>query len=296
MSEKKLLLIVNPVAGKKGIQRMIPQIVRIFMDAGYLVTLMVTSERGEAEQFAKKYGREHDLLVAAGGDGTLNEVVSGTAADAFSVPVGYIPCGSTNVFAQAHGISSDMRAAAEAAANGTVRKIDLGRFGERIFAGSASFGAFTWMAYTTDQELKNYLGFGAYVLDGAHDASKLRPWHVGLSVDGAGYEDDFIFGAISNTPSLAGVLHYPKGLVAVDDGVLEFLLIRSPRNMADLQMLLHSIRTREYSACPLIEIGQGREIIVENPEGLVWALDGESSGTFQTARVSVLHQFLQLTM
>lgn len=294
MMAKKLLLILNPVAGRKGIQKVVPQIVRIFMNAGYLVTTMVTAEKGEAGSFVRQFGGDHELIVAAGGDGTLNEVVSGLLAEKLTVPVGYIPCGSTNVFAEAHGISSDMLAAAGAIAQGGLREVDLGSFGEQLFASTATFGAFTWMAYTTDQELKNHLGFGAYVLDGAHDLSRLKPWHVRITMNGERFEDDYIFGAISNTPSLAGVLQYPQGLVDMEDGRLEVLLIRSPQSMTDWQKLLRSIRLRDYDASPLIEIGQAESILVENPEGLIWALDGESSGEFQTAQISVLNRALKL--
>ena len=293
-SEKRLLLIVNPVAGRKGIQKMIPQVVRVFMDADYIVTTMVTSKKGEAENFAQKYGSEHDLIVAAGGDGTLKEVVSGLAAEKLSLPLGYIPCGSTNVFAAAHGIPTDILTAAKAIAHGELHEVDIGRFGEQFFAGSATFGAFTWMAYSTDQELKNYLGVGAYVLDGAFDLTKLRPWHVKITVNGVPHEDDYIFGAISNTKSLAGILEYPTGLVDLNDGSFEVLLIKMPRDLTDWQKLLHSIRFRDYGECPLIEITQAQNIWVDNPEGLIWALDGENSGETKTAAVSVLHSFLKL--
>lgn len=292
--EKRLLLIANPVAGRKALQKMLPQIIRIFMDAGYLVTAMVTSERGEAKYLAQTYGSEYDLLVAAGGDGTLNEVVCGLADGEISVPLGYIPCGSTNVFAEAHGISADILTAAKAIAHGELREVDVGRFGEQVFAGSATFGAFTWMAYTTDQELKNYLGMGAYVLDGAFDLSKLRPWHVELIINGIHHEDDYIFGAISNTQTLAGVLQYPTGLVDLNDGAFEVLLIKTPRDLADWQKLLRSIRLRDYEDCPLIEISRAQSVRIDNPEGLIWALDGESSGELKTVSVSVLHSFLKL--
>ena len=173
--EKKCLLIVNPVAGRKSIQKNIPQIIRLFMDAGYLVTTAVTAAKGEAEVLTREYAASHDLIVAAGGDGTLNEVVAGLAHAGVTVPVGYIPCGSTNEFATAQHIPTDLLAAARAAANGGVRALDLGKFGDHVFCGSAIFGSFSWMAYTTDQELKNRLGMGAYVLDGAFDPSMLKP-------------------------------------------------------------------------------------------------------------------------
>ena len=293
-SDKKALLIVNPVAGRKTIQKAIPAIVRIFMDAGYVVTTMVTSEKGEAVSLAGAYGADHDLVVAAGGDGTLNEVVSGMLAKNLRIPIGYIPCGSTNVFAQAQGISSDILSAASSIANGPVREIDVARYGERRFACCATFGAFTWMAYTTDQELKNLLGMGAYVLDSAHDLSKIRPWHVRISVNGVPYEDDYVFGAVSNTHSVAGILQYPKDLVLLDDGRFEVLLIKMPQSLPDWQLLLHSIRSRDYGSCPLIELAQAQNIWVDNPDGLIWSLDGERADEQKTVGITIQQRRLKL--
>ena len=241
MDEKKCLLIVNPVAGRKSIQKNIPQIVRLFMDAGYLVTTTVTAAKGEAEALAREYAVSHDLVVAAGGDGTLNEVVAGLARAGIMVPVGYIPCGSTNEFATAQQLPTDSLAAAQAIANGGIRSLDLGKFGDRVFCGSAIFGAFSWMGYTTEQDLKNRLGMGAYVLDVAFDPSMLKPWHMNVTDNGVPHEDEYIFGAISNAKSLAGILHYPEGFVGLDDGLLEVLLIRMPKNFTEWQQVLHSI-------------------------------------------------------
>ena len=293
-NKKKCLLIVNPVAGRKSIQKNIPQIVRIFMDAGYLVTTAVTAAKGEAEVLTREYAASHDLIVAAGGDGTLNEVVSGLAHVGITVPVGYIPCGSTNEFATAQQLPTDILAAARSVANGGVRALDLGKFGDHIFCGSAIFGAFSWMAYTTDQELKNRLGMGAYVLDGAFDPSMLKPWHMKITIGGVPHEDEYIFGAISNAESLAGILHYPEGFVALNDGLLEVLLIRMPKNFTEWQQVLHSIYARQIDACPLINLAQASNVWVDNPDGLLWSLDGESSGAFQTAHVSVLPGALKL--
>ncbi len=292
--EKKCLLIVNPVAGRKSIQKYIPQIVRVFMDAGYLVTTTVTAAKGEAEVLTREYAVSHDLIVAAGGDGTLNEVVAGLALAGISLPVGYIPCGSTNEFATAQHIPTDILAAARVIADGNVRSLDLGKFGDHVFCGSAIFGAFSWMAYTTDQELKNRLGMGAYVLDGALDPAMLKPWHMKITIGGVPHEDEYIFGAISNAESLAGILRYPEGLVSLNDGLLEVLLIRMPKNHAEWQLVLRSIYAREIDTCPLIELTQANSVWVDNPDGLLWSLDGESSGVFRTAHISVLPGALNL--
>ena len=161
---KRALLLINPVSGKKAILRHLGQVIRIFTDVGYLVTVMVTAEAGEAERLTKTYAADFDLVVCAGGDGTLNETVCGLASADLRVPLGYIPCGSTNDFAVSHGLSDDIPLAAHQAATGRVRAYDIGRFGERCFTYVAAFGAFSSVSYSTDQTLKNVFGHAAYQL------------------------------------------------------------------------------------------------------------------------------------
>ena len=289
----RCLLIINPVSGKKMILRYIPQVIRAFMDEGYLVTTMVTDCRGEATDFAARYGRSFDLLCCTGGDGTLNEVITGLAREGIDVPLSYIPCGSTNDFAISRGLSSDIPTAAKQAASGQCTRYDIGRFGEHYFTYVAAFGAFSWLSYTTDQNLKNVLGHTAYILDGIKDLSKIKPLHLKLTVDGVSYEDDFLFGAVCNSTSIAGTLELPQSLVDTCDGKFEVLLIRVPQSLIDLENIVMGLLSQEYNN-PFIVMTQGREIHVENPAGLEWALDGENSGPCSTVDISPMPGFLNL--
>ncbi len=291
--EKHLLLIINPVSGKKAILRYIPQIIRIFMDAGYLVTTMVTARRGEATDFARNLGGEFDLICCAGGDGTVNEAVTGLASAGISTPLSYIPCGSTNDFALSRSLSTDILTAARQAANGKCRRYDIGQFGEQYFSYVAAFGAFSWLSYTTDQNLKNVLGHTAYVLDGIKDLSKIKPQHVKLSIDGAIYEDDYIFGAVCNSTSLAGTLELPAKLVDPCDGLFEVLLVKSPKTLMDLESIVRGLFSQDYSS-PFIVLTRGREILAENPPELCWSLDGEKSSACQQVEIRPIPGFLLL--
>ena len=291
--DKSALLIVNPVSGKKAVFKFLPQIIRRFMDEGYIVTTMVTGGHGDAEEFAAKYGPEYDLICCTGGDGTLNQTLSGIAKAGLNVPLGYIPCGSTNDFALAHGLSSDIMQAAERLLTANCSTYDIGRFGDRYFSYVAAFGAFSWLSYTTDQNLKNLLGHTAYILDGIKDLPKVKPYHVRLTADGKVYEGDYIFGAICNTTSIAGTIELPASLVNTCDGLFEVLLIKTPKNISEFELTLRGLIMQDYS-CPNIEFFHARDIFIENPASLEWALDGEESGTFETARVSVMPGFLKL--
>lgn len=290
---KPALLIVNPVSGKKLIVRHLPQVVRTLMDAGYAVTFMVTGKRGDACEFASKYARDYELVVCTGGDGTLNEVISGLAVENIHVPVGYIPCGSTNDFAMTHGLSSEIEAAAANIVSGRSACYDIGRFGDKYFSYIAAFGAFSWLSYTTDQNLKNLLGHTAYVLDAVKDLSKIKPHHVRITADGIVHEDDYIFGAICNSLSVAGTFELPRSSVDMNDGRFELLLIKVPKTLIELDAIVHSLLFKEYN-CPYIEFFHASEIEIGNSDELEWSLDGESSGPVSSVSVRPMHGFLNI--
>jgi len=290
---KKALLIINPVSGKKQIVRFLPQVIRILMDGGYIVTTMVTDKRGDATEFAMRFGASYDLICCTGGDGTLNETVTGLIRAGLSIPVGYIPCGSTNDFASVHKLPSDILAAARHIVRSNVTGHDVGCFGAHYFNYVAAFGAFSWLSYSTDQNLKNLLGHTAYILDGIKDLSKIKPIHMKFTIDGQIMEDDYVFGAVSNTTFIAGTFELPDSVVCTDDGLFEVLLIKMPKNLAEIDVIVRGLLSQDYSS-PLISFLQARDIYIENPEGVEWSLDGESSGSFTNAHVKPLSGYLQL--
>ncbi len=291
--DKKLLLIINPVSGKRMILRHIPSIISIFMNAGYIVTVMVTSAKGDATEFTAKYGPDYDLICCTGGDGTLNETINGLVKGNVNRPLSYIPCGSTNDFANSHCLSTDILEAARNAANGKVIDYDIGRFGNHYFTYVAAFGAFSWLSYTTDQHMKNLLGHTAYILDGIKDLSKIKPIHLKMTTDGIIHEGDYIFGAVSNSTSIAGTITLPLQSVDTCDGIFEVLLIRMPKNLSELDSAIRSILSMDYSS-PQIDFFHAKDIFVENPEGLEWSLDGECSGFYNSVHISPIHSFLHL--
>ena len=290
---KRALFLVNPVAGRKTIQRYLADCIRSLMDAGYMVTTMVTAARGEAAQYAKAYGKFYDLVVCAGGDGTLNETVTGLVHGGRQVPVGYIPCGTTNDFCSSHGLPRDIPSAIDHIASGTRRTYDIGCFEDQYFTNVALFGAFSWMAYTTDQARKNRLGYGAYVLDGMRDLSRLKPIHMRITADGETLEDDYLLGAVSNAGSLGGYLDLSEQGVDYADGLLELVLVKAPRSLAELDQLVRCIVANDFSA-PCLTLRHAKDITVCNPPELQWSLDGEQSGIYETAHIRVLPRYLEL--
>lgn len=287
------LLIINPVSGKKQVRRYIPEIIRTLMDKGYLVTTAITARRGEATELVMEQGKNFDLICCCGGDGTLNEVLSGMASENIRKPLGYIPCGSTNDFAHCHALSTDIVSAAANMASDRLRQYDIGRFEDKFFSYVAAFGAFSWLSYTTDQNLKNLLGHGAYILDAIKDLYKLKPQRIRLRADGKTYEGNYIFGAVCNTLSVAGTISLPASIVDTNDGLFEVLLIKMPESATELEGIIHGLLEQDYNK-PGICFFQASCIDIDNAPGLEWALDGECSGIYEKIHIEPVRAFLTL--
>lgn len=275
---RKLLLIINPVAGRKQSLRLLADIVRIFMDVGYLVTVMVTSAPQDAMALTAEYGAEYDAVVCVGGDGTLSETLAGVLRCGADVPIGYIPAGSTNIFATNHGLSGDILTAATNIANGGVRRIDVGWFNQRSFSFIAAFGAFSWSSYTTPQNMKNMLGSPAYILDGMMSLPKIKSILIRVTAGETVHEGKYLFGAVCNLYSFPGMFKLPEGKVQTDDGLFEVILIREPSSLLEWQSTIISLLSGKFES-HAIEFFQARELTIQSNESIAWALDGEYEGS-----------------
>ena len=284
---KKLLLIVNPVAGKKRLKPQLLDVLQIFARGGYAVTVMVTGRRGEASEFAAE-GSAYDLIVCCGGDGTLNEVISGMLDHGVTIPLGYIPCGSTNDFASSMGISMDVKKAASSIANGMPLPLDVGKFSDRYFTYVGSFGAFTAASYTTAQDVKNLLGHAAYVLEGIKDLQSIKPYRLRFQSGETVYEDEYVFGAIANSTSFGGIVKLKSELVSLNDGLFEVLLVKMPKTIADLNAIINALTTSNFeNKC--FEFYKASDLVISSEEPIAWSLDGEYMRTEGSVKMANLH-------
>ncbi|NLI54508.1 MAG: YegS/Rv2252/BmrU family lipid kinase [Clostridiales bacterium] len=286
---RTLLLIVNPVAGRKQALRLLADIVRVFMDAGYAVTVMTTGAPRDATALVRQYGADYDAVVCIGGDGTLSETVAGVLQSGAETPLGYIPAGSTNVFATSHGLSCDILAAARNIAAGGVKRIDAGWFNQRSFSFIAAFGAFSWSSYTTPQNLKNMLGSPAYILDGMMNLPKIKPIHIRIDAGKETHEGEYLFGAVCNLFSFPGLLKLPEGKVRTDDGLFEVILIREPGSLLEWQAAINSVLSGKFDS-GVIEFFQAGEMTIRSNETVAWALDGEYEGSGSGETIHVRNQ------
>ncbi len=271
---KKMLFVMNPYSGQRRANRYLTEIIGLYNRAGYEVMIHMTAGPGDASRVVGERAGDMDLVVCCGGDGTFNETISGLLQNGLDVPVGYIPAGSTNDFAASMHLPTHVMQAAQLVLDGKPVAYDVGKFGDRYFAYVASFGAFTRASYVTPQNVKNALGHTAYVLEGITELSQIRKEHIRMEIDGRVVEDDFLFGAISNSTSVGGILTLDPSLVDMSDGLLEVLLVRAPRNLLEIHECIQAVQSQKYN-CAMITFCSGHEIKVWADPDMPWTLDGE---------------------
>ena len=272
------MVIINPRAGKLKSKTALFDITETLFLAGYDPTVQITSGKGDGTTLAKKAALgKYDLVVCCGGDGTLNEVASGVISSGSEIPIGYIPAGTTNDFAKTLGLSIIPRQATLDIVNGVPTKIDAGKFGEdRFFNYIASFGIFTAASYNTLQSTKNIFGHLAYILEGIKDLGAVRPYNVTVTSNGKTYSGDYIFGGVTNSTSVGGIVKLEKRLVDLSDGLFEVVLVKNPRDVAEFGRVLVGIANSDLSDS-MFEFFKSSEITFRSEEEFPWALDGEEA-------------------
>ena len=292
---KILLLVINPNAGTRQARRFLPEMISAFNKADYLCSVYVTEKRGDATAFARAHAGGADLVVACGGDGTLNEVITGLQLGGHKPLLGYIPCGSTNDFANGLGLPTAPLMACNAILSGRPRTLDVGLFGpDRYFSYTASFGAFTSVSWSTPQNVKNVLGHAAYILEGIRSLTDIRPIHMRITADGRQYEEDFIFGAVCNSTSLGGVLKLEDSEVHMNDGRFEALLIPFPPDLIALNRILGALRTHRYEDESLHFL-RASTFLFEGSPDTTGTLDGEAAEGSAKVEIRNIHDAIRLT-
>ncbi|MBR3973450.1 MAG: YegS/Rv2252/BmrU family lipid kinase [Oscillospiraceae bacterium] len=290
---KRMLFVMNPYSGMRRAVRYLADIIAMFNRAGYEVITHMTSGQGDATEVVERTAKNVDLLVCCGGDGTLNETISGLVRCGADTPVGYIPAGSTNDFASSLKLSTNILQAARDILEGEPIAYDVGKFGDRYFAYVASFGAFTRSSYITPQSIKNALGHTAYVLEGISELSQLRKEHVRMEIDGQVVEDDFLFGAISNSTSVGGVLTLDPKMVDMADGKFEIMLVRAPVDLLEISECIKAVQSQKYN-CAMITFRSARKIQIYADPAMPWTLDGEKEEGHAQVQAENIHHAIRI--
>ncbi|MBO5070525.1 MAG: YegS/Rv2252/BmrU family lipid kinase [Roseburia sp.] len=275
--KKKLLFVFNPYSGKAKIKGQLTDIIDTMVKADYEVTVYPTQAPGDAVYKIEEEAGNYDLVVCSGGDGTLDEVVTGMMHREEKVPLGYIPAGSTNDFATSLGIPKDMVKASEAAVRGVPFACDIGVFNEDFFVYVAAFGLFTEVSYKTSQEWKNVLGHAAYILEGVRSLHEIPSYLMQVEYGNVRIQDEFIYGMITNSTSVGGFKGMTGKDVRLDDGVFEVTLIKKPRNPIELNEIIASL-INLVDDTDMVYSFKADEVKFTAKNEISWTLDGEFGG------------------
>lgn len=293
---KNLLVIMNPVAGQKKANRYLCDILNIFCINGYKCNVQLTTTKLDGADLVGLYGKNKDLIVCIGGDGTLNQVIAGMRENNIMCPVGYIAGGSTNDFANGIGLSLSPQRACEDIVYGQKVNFDIGTFNDRPFCYVASFGAFTKTSYATPRDLKNSLGHMAYVLEGIKELSDLKAYNMTFEADGKKYFGKYLFGAICNSIRVGGgIIKFSKNTVDLNDGLFEVILIKKPENPTDFMQLILDLQSGKYTGKGF-DFFTAKSVKIIQEESVEWSLDGERETANKEIFVENIHSGLCLMM
>lgn len=293
--KKKVLFIVNPKSGKGSIRSKLLDIVDIFVKAGFDLTLYISQSAGDARAKAKEVEGRYELVICSGGDGTLDEVISGMMECEKRSAIGYIPCGSTNDFAHSLKIPTSMTKAAEHIAAWKEFPCDIGRFNDDYFVYIAAFGLFTDVSYETSQDVKNVLGHLAYILEGMKKLTEIKSYPMKVESEEVTVEGNFLFGMVTNSTSVGGFRNITGKHVHLDDGVFEVTLIKTPKNPIELNDIVRFLTGISKDSNQVYSF-QTNFLKLTSSEEVAWTLDGEYGGDHNVVAISNCKQGMEITV
>lgn len=290
---KNMLFVYNPRAGKAQIRSNLLDIIDIFVKADYEVTAYPTQQPGDAVKAVRERRDGYDIVVCSGGDGTLDEVVTGMMQCEKKLPIGYVPAGSTNDFANSLGIPRSMIRAADVVVNGKNFGCDIGAFNNDSFIYVAAFGIFTDVSYATKQDLKNVLGHTAYLLEGVKRLSSIKSYWLKIYYDDICLEDEYLFGMITNSDSVGGFRGITGENVELNDGLFEVTLVKKPLNPIELNDIIAALVDKRHHS-DAIQSFKTSKLVIESHQEVAWTLDGEYGGDHKRAVVENRKEALQI--
>ena len=288
---KKAILFVNTVAGTGEGRKNFGDVLERLADIGYeTVTYLVHPGINFTVEEVLQENHDYDLVVCCGGDGTLNRTINALMNNDLKIPIAYLPLGSTNDFARSLGFKpgQTLDDYCEELLHGEPFTYDLGKINGIYFNYVAAFGAFTDTSYSTDQNIKNILGYGAYIIQAITTLPKNLNYKIKakINTENIVLDDEFIFGAISNTLSMGGVTIPYWSESKLDDGYFEVLLIKSVNNIGDMNNIITSLLSGKDD--PNVIAIKTKHIFFEFEDDVVWTIDGEDSEPWRKADIDVI--------
>ncbi|WP_022774609.1 diacylglycerol/lipid kinase family protein [Butyrivibrio sp. AE2015] len=297
MDKKRALILINKTSGTGRAASETLEIATALAQKGYepIVYPILPGSSLTSEEIIPQYDGKVDMIMCSGGDGTLNHVMNAIMHMKKKPLLSYVPSGSTNDFAKGLGIPSSKAKAIEVVSKGMPYTYDVGRMNDKYFNYVAAFGAFSKVSYATDQDLKNVLGYAAYVISAIAELPQNIGYscHMKIEADDLYEEGDFIFGAVSNSASVAGMTLFADGDIKQDDGFMELLLIKAPKNLAEFNAVIAALATKEPDN-PYIIYKQVRSAKFVSDDETEWTLDGEFGGAFKETEIEVVEKAITI--
>ena len=290
---KRVLFIVNPRSGKGTIKYHILDILDIFSKKDMDLTVHITQARLDACKIAMEEGGRYDLVILSGGDGTLDEVVTGLMRSGQKRVLGYIPAGSTNDFANSLGIPKQMEQAARLITDGVPFSCDIGKFNDNYFVYVAAFGMLTDVSYQTRQDLKNALGHAAYVLEAMKRMGTWRSSHLYIECEEYTGEGDYVFGMVTNSDSVGGFKGLPGKNVALNDGMFEVMLVHTPKNLIEWQEAISAVLFPDQKS-EVVQRFKTKHMVITSETPVAWTRDGENGGEHTRVELDNMCQVLEI--
>lgn len=292
---KKILFVYNPNSGQQAIADHISWIVDYFSENGYLVTIYATQESGDCRKIVGEIGGDFERIVVSGGDGTLDEAISGAVKAGINPRFAYIPTGSTNDFAKSLEIPLDIEEASKIAISDNIKDIDVGKIDDKYFVYVAAFGTLSDVSFNTDQDLKNIFGRSAYVFEGLKKALPFQSMdsnHVIVNYDDVEIEGDFVHFMVTNSYSVGGFTNILSENVGLDDGVFELTMVKKPNNLTDINKIVQALSNKEENE--MVILRQASSFRVRTDNEVAWSLDGDYGGSSTDATIEILNKRISI--
>ena len=284
---KKMMLLINPVAGKKAVGSSMIELIDVFIKGGYDVEVVVTQSEEHLKNTIAERGSCFDTVVCCGGDGTLNLTCTELLKLDARPALGYIPCGTTNDFAKTRGIESDPIKAAKQIVKGSPHMIDIGFFGDRPYVYVGAFGVFSDVSYATSRSLKRAIGHAAYVLGGIKAVAHIKSYHIKIKIGDEEIEDDFIYGMVSNTQRVGGFKLPLFNEFELDDGLIDITLVRKPKGFKRRNRLVRALFRQKSDGVELMQF-RTDSFSYESDKEIAWTIDGEFGGSYKSHTVRIV--------
>lgn len=289
---KRARLIYNPTSGREEMKRRLPEILQRLEYGGFETSTHATIGEGDATiAAAEAIERGFDAIIAAGGDGTLYEVINGMSEKHNRPPLGIVPVGTTNDFARALGIPKHWEYAVDLIVQQHTRGIDVGRVNQKYFINIAGGGSMTELTYEVPSKLKTMLGQLAYYMKGLEKLPRLRPTELSIRSNEAIVHEEVMMFLVCNSNSVGGFEKLAPE-ASMSDGLLDVFILRKC-NLAEFVRIVSSALRGEHINDPHIIYFQTQSVQVTSPDYVQLNLDGEFGGTLPCV-ISVLPEHLQI--